>query len=67
MLDMKFIRENADMLERLAGFDGETVGWTMMAFGAVGLVGNVVFLGDQGGYFVEVFFVGHGVSYFMSR
>ena len=32
----------ADMLERLAGFDGETVGWTMMAFGAVGLVGNTL-------------------------
>lgn len=32
----------ADMLERLAGFNGETVGWTMMAFGAVGLVGNTL-------------------------
>lgn len=32
----------ADMLERLAGFDGRTVGWTMMAFGAVGLAGNTL-------------------------
>lgn len=32
----------ADMLERLGGFDGETVGWTMMAFGAVGLAGNTL-------------------------
>ncbi|OZI79621.1 MFS transporter [Bordetella genomosp. 2] len=30
----------ADMLERLAGFDGQLVGWSMMAFGAIGLVGN---------------------------
>lgn len=32
----------ADMLERLAGFNGQIVGWTMMAFGAVGLIGNTV-------------------------
>src|SRR5690606_23975994 len=32
----------ADMLERLAGFDGQIVGWTMMAFGAVGLIGNTL-------------------------
>lgn len=32
----------ADMLERLAGFNGQWVGWTMMAFGAIGLVGNLV-------------------------
>ena len=31
-----------DMLERLAGFNGQIVGWTMMAFGAVGLVGNTL-------------------------
>ncbi|WP_409277913.1 MFS transporter [Pseudomonas defluvii] len=30
----------ADMLERLAGFDGSRVGWYLMGFGAVGLVGN---------------------------
>ncbi|MCD0502207.1 MFS transporter [Bordetella petrii] len=30
----------ADMLERLAGFTGQWVGWTMMAFGAIGLLGN---------------------------
>lgn len=30
----------ADMLERLAGFDGQWVGWAMMAFGGVGLIGN---------------------------
>lgn len=30
----------ADLLERVAGFDGRWVGWTLMAFGAVGLVGN---------------------------
>ncbi|RDZ27225.1 MFS transporter [Lysobacter silvisoli] len=30
----------ADMLERLAGFDGRWIGWTLMAFGAVGLIGN---------------------------
>jgi len=32
----------ADMLERLAGFNGQLVGWTLMAFGAVGLIGNAV-------------------------
>lgn len=30
----------ADLLERLAGFDGERVGWYLMGFGAVGLIGN---------------------------
>ncbi|MND89479.1 Purine efflux pump PbuE [compost metagenome] len=30
----------ADMLERLAGFDGALVGWCLMGFGAVGLIGN---------------------------
>ncbi|MFD0913883.1 MFS transporter [Methylophilus luteus] len=30
----------ADMLERLAGFDGSLVGWTLMAFGGIGLIGN---------------------------
>ncbi|MEE5150174.1 MFS transporter [Pseudomonas alliivorans] len=30
----------ADMLERLAGFDGSLVGWCLMGFGAVGLLGN---------------------------
>jgi len=30
----------ADILERLAGFDGAVVGWCLMAFGAVGLIGN---------------------------
>ena len=30
----------ADMLERLAGFNGQWVGWSMMAFGAIGLLGN---------------------------
>jgi MFS transporter, DHA1 family, inner membrane transport protein len=29
-----------DMLERLAGFDGSMVGWILMGFGGVGLVGN---------------------------
>ncbi|WP_233772777.1 MFS transporter [Achromobacter sp. AONIH1] len=38
----------ADMLERLAGFNGQIVGWTMMAFGAVGLIGNTV-----GGHLVD--------------
>lgn len=28
------------MLERLAGFDGTLVGWCLMGFGAVGLLGN---------------------------
>lgn len=32
----------ADILERLAGFDGKVVGWSLMAFGAVGLIGNSV-------------------------
>lgn len=32
----------ADLLERLAGFDGATVGWALMAFGAVGLIGNTL-------------------------
>lgn len=30
----------ADLLERLAGFDGRLVGWYLMGFGAVGLIGN---------------------------
>ncbi len=30
----------ADILERLAGFDGTVVGWYLMGFGAVGLIGN---------------------------
>ena len=30
----------ADILERLAGFDGARVGWYLMGFGAVGLIGN---------------------------
>jgi len=30
----------ADMLERLAGFNGTLVGWCLMGFGAVGLLGN---------------------------
>lgn len=30
----------ADILERLAGFDGNVVGWCLMGFGAVGLIGN---------------------------
>ncbi|WP_459617957.1 MFS transporter [Bordetella sp. 2513F-2] len=32
----------ADMLERLAGLDGQVVGWTLMAFGGIGIVGNWV-------------------------
>ena len=30
----------ADLLERLAGFDGAAVGWILMGFGGVGLLGN---------------------------
>ncbi|MCP2071524.1 UNVERIFIED_ORG: putative MFS family arabinose efflux permease [Pseudomonas lini] len=30
----------ADILERLAGFNGTLVGWCLMGFGAVGLLGN---------------------------
>lgn len=30
----------ADILERIGGFDGATVGWMLMGFGAVGLLGN---------------------------
>lgn len=30
----------ADILERLAGMSGSVVGWCLMAFGAVGLIGN---------------------------
>ncbi|OZI74253.1 MFS transporter [Bordetella genomosp. 12] len=30
----------ADMLERLAGLDGRLVGWSMMGFGAIGILGN---------------------------
>lgn len=32
----------ADILERLAGFSGAVVGWYLMAFGAVGLLGNAL-------------------------
>lgn len=32
----------ADMFERLAGFNGSVVGWALMAFGAVGLIGNTL-------------------------
>lgn len=32
----------ADILERLAGFNGTVVGWYLMAFGAVGLIGNAL-------------------------
>jgi predicted MFS family arabinose efflux permease len=30
----------ADILEKLAGFSGSTVGWILMGFGGVGLIGN---------------------------
>ncbi|MCW1887235.1 MFS transporter [Luteolibacter flavescens] len=30
----------ADILERLGGFDGTTVGWILMGFGGVGMIGN---------------------------
>ncbi|MCW1924937.1 MFS transporter [Luteolibacter arcticus] len=30
----------ADILERLGGFDGATVGWILMGFGGVGMIGN---------------------------
>ncbi|RYD31830.1 MAG: MFS transporter [Verrucomicrobiaceae bacterium] len=30
----------ADILEKLAGFDGTTVGWILMGFGGVGMIGN---------------------------
>jgi len=30
----------ADILERIGGFDGATVGWMLMGFGAMGLLGN---------------------------
>jgi DHA1 family inner membrane transport protein len=30
----------ADILEKLAGFNGATVGWILMGFGGVGLFGN---------------------------
>lgn len=32
----------ADILERLAGLNGAAVGWSLMAFGAIGLIGNSV-------------------------
>src|SRR5690606_36478117 len=32
----------ADMLEQLTGFNGQWIGWSMMAFGAIGLLGNWV-------------------------
>ncbi|MEI2456338.1 MFS transporter [Lysobacter firmicutimachus] len=38
----------ADLFERLAGFDGQVVGWALMAFGAVGLIGN-----SLGGRYVD--------------
>ena len=38
----------ADLLERLAGFDGAVVGWILMGFGGVGLLGNWL-----GGRFVD--------------
>ncbi len=38
----------ADILERLAGFNGALVGWTLMGFGLVGLIGNWL-----GGKFVD--------------
>lgn len=38
----------ADILERLAGFDGTLVGWCLMGFGAVGLIGN-----SLGGHMVD--------------
>ncbi|UMZ09989.1 MFS transporter [Pseudomonas sp. MPFS] len=38
----------ADILERLAGFNGTLVGWCLMGFGAVGLIGN-----SLGGRFVD--------------
>jgi DHA1 family inner membrane transport protein len=30
----------ADILERLAGFNGTLIGWSLMAFGAIGVIGN---------------------------
>lgn len=30
----------ADTLEKIAGFDGKTVGWILMGFGGMGLLGN---------------------------
>jgi len=50
----------ADMLERLAGFNGQWVGWTMMGFGAIGLVGNLVGgrLADRGALFATLLFSG---------
>lgn len=30
----------ADILEKVAGFDGTTVGWILMGFGGVGMIGN---------------------------
>jgi len=32
----------ADILQSLAGFDGTVVGWCLMGFGAVGLIGNAL-------------------------
>ncbi|AWP66295.1 MFS transporter [Bordetella holmesii] len=32
----------ADMLERLAGLDARLVGWSMMGFGAIGILGNTL-------------------------
>jgi DHA1 family inner membrane transport protein len=50
----------ADMLERLAGFNGQWVGWSMMAFGAVGLAGNIFGgrLADRGALLATLLFSG---------
>lgn len=50
----------ADMLERLAGFNGQWVGWSMMAFGAIGLIGNLLGgrLADRGALAATLFFSG---------
>lgn len=50
----------ADMLERLAGFNGQWVGWTMMAFGGIGLVGNLFGgrLADRSALGATLFFAG---------
>lgn len=50
----------ADMLERLAGFNGQWVGWTMMGFGAIGLIGNVIGgrLADRGALAATMMFSG---------
>lgn len=50
----------ADMLERLAGFNGQWVGWSMMAFGATGLIGNLLGgrLADRGALGATLLFLG---------